>query len=139
MMEAGTRITFTPTGGDEVELAAAGSMLVDGLGISAESEVFEAEGVLADEDFFRPLGGAACRVTFEVEVAAADQGAVEVAMLADVPFGQTGELRFEIPGADTLLFQSANLAEPRTTVPATGAPETRRRYEFATQPPNRES
>lgn len=139
MIEAGAQITYTPDGESSIELAAAGDFFAAPFAVEGGQEIFEAEGVLADESFFRPLGGAAMRISFEVQKVVADRASQQAAHLDELPFTAAGALRVALDGGDYLLFSPAALIASRVSLPAIGGPETSTRWEFIAVPPVIES
>lgn len=60
-------IAFTPRGGSPVTLLAADGWLGDLPELAGEQSLFEADGVLTQEGFFRPLGGATVSFKLVIE------------------------------------------------------------------------
>jgi hypothetical protein len=76
-------ITFFPATGAHSHLVAAGGWLLAAPVFSAEQDLFEADGVLLGNAFFKPLGGALVTMEFTAEIPCADLLAAQQAHLLE--------------------------------------------------------
>jgi hypothetical protein len=100
-------ITFTPVGGAAIPLVAAGGWLAKLPVWDGQQDLYETDGVLLDNAYFRPLGGAVITMELALEWDAADHAAAQSAFLD----GHTvaGVSLLHVEGA--LSFSSAGLAD----------------------------
>lgn len=75
-------IEFTPRGGAAVALVPAGGWLSSLPVFQAAQQLYEADGVLTSEGFFRPLGGATVSFNLEIEVEDANHLSAQTAILS---------------------------------------------------------
>lgn len=82
-------IVLTPAGGEPVTLVEAGGWLAELPAFEASQDLFETDGVLLADAFFRPLGNVAVSIEFTTEEDLADLATVLTAFLAadDSPAG----------------------------------------------------
>jgi hypothetical protein len=108
-------ITFTPVGGAAIPLVAVGDWLARLPAFEAQQDIYEADGVLLDYAWFRPMGGASISLTLAIEWDAADHGAAQSAFLDGATLGGVSLLHVE----GTLSFQPADEeADPTVFFPA---------------------
>jgi len=84
------QIEFTPRGGSSAVLVAAGGWLAELPQIAAEQQLYEAEGVLLADGFFRPLGSAVVSFTLAIETDEATRLAAQNAFSAVALQGSGG-------------------------------------------------
>jgi len=99
-------IIYTPEGGSPITLAEIGSWL-DWPTFEGSQNLFERDGVMAGNSFFRPLGGAVVAINFTVEedmpdlISALDD-------FIDTPMPDGGSLAFDAEdGSDPIIFTHA--------------------------------
>lgn len=89
-------IEFTPRGGAAVALVPADGWLAELPQFAAEQQLYEADGVMLAEAFFRPLGGATVSFTLAIETDEATRLAAQNAFRAAT-----------LPGSGVLSFIAA--------------------------------